>query len=122
MQFITRTYLTDIIFRGINETIQPRRMSQKNHLFYLHYPTATKDELLDFIESIPYFDDRLKDFLMGNLPNDNTIISQAWETSFIVKTKLWATSNDWLHVDVILSIGFYTKYVKANKDLLTLPY
>ena len=122
MQSITTTYLTDIIFRSINATIPIRRESQKNHLFYLNYPAATEDEVVDFILSIPYFDERLKDFLMGNLNSETTIISQAWETAFIVKCTTWAASNDWLHVDNIISIGFYAAYFKRFKDCLTLPY
>jgi len=122
MQSITRTYLTDIIFRAINTTIHTRRASQKNHIFYLNYPNATEDEMVDFVLSIPYFDERLKDFLMGNLNSETTIISQAWETAFIVKCTTWAASNDWLHVDSILSIGFYAACFKRFKDCLTLPY
>ena len=122
MQSITKTYLTDIIFRAINQTIQTRRVTQKNHLYYLQYASATNDELYDFIQSIPYFDERLKSFLMGKLKETNIIISQAWETSFIVRTKTWAESDTWLHADPIFSIGFYPEYIIRQKDFLTLPY
>ena len=122
MQSITRTYLTDLLFRAVSETIHTRRTSQKNLLFYLDYPTATTEELLDFILSIPYFDERLKNFLLGNLKEETTIISQLWETAFIVKTKAWAASDEWLHVDVILSIGFYAEHTKQGVAFLTLPY
>ena len=122
MQSITKTYLTDIIFRAINETIEIRRASQKNNLYYLNYPFATNEELFDFIQSIPYFDEKLKQFLMGKLNDENTIISQSWETAFIVKCKTWAQNDYWLHVDVILSVGFYAEYIKKHNDCLTLPY
>ena len=122
MQSITKTYLTDIIFRTINQTIQVRRASQKNHLHYLNYPTARQEEILDFIQSTPYFDEQLKNFLMGKLNDTTIIISQNWETAFIVKCKSWAHSNDWLHKDTIFSIGFYPEYITRRKDSLTLPY
>ncbi len=122
MQSITKIYLTDIIFRAINQTIQLRRASQKNHLHYLNYPTARQEEILDFIQSMPYFDEQLKKFLMGKLTETTIIISQNWETAFIVKCKSWAHSNDWLHKDTIFSIGFYPEYIIRRKDSLTLPY
>ena len=122
MQSITKTYLTDIIFRAINETIQVRRASQKNHLHYLQYPTAREEEILDFIQSIPCFDERLKNFLMSSQEDTATIVSQSWETAFIVKCKSWAHHNDWLHKDPIFSIGFYPEYITKRKDFLTLPY
>lgn len=122
MQSVTKAYLTDIILRVINKTIQTRRESQNNHLYYLQYGSATNDELWDFIQSIPYFDERLKNFLVGKLNDKNIIISQTWETSFIVKVKTWAESNTWLHTDPIFSIGFYPEYITNRKDFLTLPY
>ena len=122
MQSITKNYLTDIIFRTINQTIQVRRASQRNHLYYLQYATATNDELLDFIQSIPCFDERLKSFLMGRSNESTIIISQTWEIAFMVKTKTWAQSNTWLHTDPIFAIGFYPEYITKGKDFLTLPY
>ncbi len=122
MQSITATYLTDIIFRAINETIMVRRASQKNHLHYLNYPTAREEEIVDFILSIPYFDEQLKKFLMDKQKETTTIISQTWETAFIVKCKSWANNNDWLHKDPICLIGFYPEYITKRKDFLRLPY
>lgn len=122
MQSIIKTYLTDIIFRTINETIQTRRASQKNHLHYLRYTAATEEEIVDFIQSIPYFDDQLKSFLMNQQNEITIIISQTWETAFIIKCKSWAHSNDWLHKDPICLIGFYPEYITKRKDALRLPY
>lgn len=122
MQLITKNYLTSIIFRAVNETLEIRRASQKNLLFYLDYPTATEEELLDFIQSCPFYDAGLQQYLMPPSIEESIIISQLWETSFIVKTKQWANANQWLHVDVIFSIGFYTKYFNSNPETLKLPY
>ena len=121
MQSITIAYLTGIILRVVNETIQLRRAAQKNHLYYLHYPAVKEDELTDFIQSIPYFDERLKNFLLDKLCDKTIVISQAWENLFIVKSKAWAKSDTWLYTDPIISIGFYPEYNK-DKDFLTLPY
>ena len=122
MQLISRSYLTGIVFRAINNTIQERRASQQNQLFYLNYPTATEEEFWDFIQSIPYFDAELKNFLISKLADESIIVSQPWETSFIVKTKQWASTNEWLHVDVIVSLGFYAEYFMLSPDYLKLPY
>jgi hypothetical protein len=122
MQLVTKSYLTDIIFRTIRPGIQIRRASQSNHLHYLQFSAATNDELWAFIQSIPYFDERLKDFLMGKAGDSNIIISQTWETNFIIRVKQWADSHTWLHTDPIFSIGFYPQYITRGKDFLTLPY
>lgn len=122
MQLITKSYLTSIIFRAVNETLDIRRASQKNILFYLVYPNATNDELLDFIQSCPFFDEGLKIYLLEKDGDESIIISQHWETAFIVKTKQWANSKQWLHDDVIVTIGFYAAHLKSNNDSLKLPY
>lgn len=122
MQLITKSYLTSIIFRAVNATLLIRRASQKNILYYLNYPTATDEELMDFTQSCPYFDAGLKEYLLEIITDESIIISQLWETAFIVKTKEWSTSNQWLHVDVIVSIGFYPAQINSNPDCLKLPY
>ncbi|MEO6729704.1 MAG: hypothetical protein ABIN01_00710 [Ferruginibacter sp.] len=122
MQLITKAYLTDIIVRAVNETIELRRASQKNNLYHTAVGVANEDELLYFIQSIPDFDERLKNFLLEQQKEASTIISQAWETSFIVKCKAWAKSNDWLHKDPIVAVGFYPKYIINWRDVLSLPY
>jgi hypothetical protein len=122
MQSITKTYLTDLLVRTINQTIQIRRVSQHKQLPYLQYTTATTDELLDFIASIPYFDEGLKNFLMGKQNDTIIIISQAWETSFMVRAKAWAESEAWLYINPIFAIGFSTQQLTREKDSLTLPY
>ncbi len=78
--------------------------------------------MLDFIQSIPYFDEKLKQFLNGGKGSDITIVSQTWETAFLIKCTTWANSKHWLHQDVIFSIGFYPQYLTSAKDALTLPY
>jgi len=122
MQLVTKTYLTDIILRTLCPGIQKRRASQRNQLHYLQLSAATNDELWAFIQSIPYFDERLRDFLMRKPADTNIIISQTWETNFIIRVKQWADSHTWLHTDPIFSIGFYPQYITKGKDFLTLPY
>jgi len=122
MQLVTKFYLADIVVRAISPGIQLRRASQNNHLHYLQFSTPTNDELWAFIQSIPYFDQRLRDFLTGKQGESNIIISQTWETNFIIRVKQWADSNTWLHIDPIFSIGFYPQYITRGKDFLSLPY
>ena len=122
MQLITKSYLTSIIFRAVNETLDTRRASQKNILYYLNYPTATSEELLDFIDSCPFFDTGLKTYLLASFSDESIIIGQHWETAFIVKTRQWASSGQWLHVDVIVSIGFYAGHLNRGADCIKLPY
>ena len=122
MKAITKDYLTDIIFRVINKTIDTHRNSKKNAFYYEPFPTATDEEILDFIQSIPYFDIRLKDFLMGNLVDETIIISQSWEIEFIKKTLSWAEGFEWLHGNNYFLSEAHTSNIRKQSACLTLPY
>ncbi len=122
MKAITRDYLTDIIFRTINKTIDIHRNSKKNHFYYEPYPTATDEEILDFIHSIPYFDERLKNFLIGNLTDATIIISQTWEIEFLKKTLSWAGSFEWLHGNDYFLSEAHISSIKKHAEFLGLPY
>lgn len=122
MNSITKDYLTGIIFKEISATIDQYRESKKPPFDNEAYPGATDEEVLDFIIAIPYFDDKLKDFLIGNLVEDTIIISQTWEIEFIKRTRLWAASNDWLHGSDCLSDENYINPVNRDRAFLTLPY
>ena len=121
MKAITKEYLTDIIFRTINKSIDIHRNSKKNSFYYEPYPTATDEEMLDFIHTIPYFDEKLKNFLVGNL-YDNTIISQTWEIEFLKKTLSWAASFEWLHGNDYFLSEAHISSIKKHAEFLTLPY
>ena len=120
MQSITKVYLLEIIYRNINETINLYRASKKTE--YDTCPTATEDEILDFICSTPYFDEKLKDFLLGNLEEQNIIISQGWEIEFIKQCTLWSESFEWLHGDNSFLSDAHLNSIRSDKTLLTLPY
>lgn len=119
---ITKDYLADIIFRLINKTIETHRQSKANDGSYEKYPVATDLEILDFIQSIPYFDVKLKDFIAGNLTEVTIIISQAWEIEFFKKAKLWAESFEWLQGNDYFLTDAHINSIKSNEAFLTLPY
>lgn len=122
MKAITRDYLTDMIQRCINKTIDVHRKSKKKFFSYDKYPVATDEEVLDFISSIPYFDLRLKDFLVGNLPDETIIISQAWEIEFIKKSQLWAQSYEWVEGNEYYLTDAHIRSLKSDISFLSLPY
>lgn len=122
MKAITKNYLTDMIFRLINEKIDVHRESKKNFFYYEPYPCATDEEVLEFIHSIPYFDERLKDFLVGNLAEEAIILSQSWEIEFLKKIRLWAESFEWLHGDESFLSDAHIRNIKKDVAFLTLPY
>jgi len=122
MTAITNEYLGDILLREINKDIEVHRASKNNFLAHQNFPCATDAELLDFIQTIPYFDVSVKDFLVGNLPEATIIISQAWELEFLKRTRQWAESFEWLHGnDYFLSDAHINGLKKASASL-TLPY
>ena len=93
---ITGEYLLTIIERHVNRTIGARRNYPNEMPIAEYYYVATNEEIVDFIFSIPYFDIKLKNFLLGNVDLQNIIISQTWENEFIKKCKCWSEDMRWL--------------------------
>ncbi|MEO6488926.1 MAG: hypothetical protein ABIO04_03210 [Ferruginibacter sp.] len=121
MKSITKEYLSDIIFRIINKSIDGHRASKRYDLSDKDFP-ATDEEVLEFLHSIPYFDTRLKDFIIGHLSERTIIVSQAWENEFIVKCRAWAESYEWLHGDDRFLSDKHLDKIKKEATFLTLPY
>ena len=122
MKAITKDYLLEVVFRAINKTINIHRESKKNTFYYEPFPTATDEEMLDFIQSIPYFDLGLKNFLLGNMVEKTIIISQAWELEYLKKTIAWAESFEWLHGNDYFLSEAHISGIKKGVSFLTLPY
>lgn len=120
---VTGEYLINIVERRVNQTIGLRRNFSAEELAAEHFLYATNEEIADFILSIPYFDGRLKNFILGFSTEQTIIISQSWEIAFIVRTGRWAESDEWLHEAFRLSMSSYAAEPKqADADFLTLPY
>lgn len=122
MNSITKDYLTEIIFKQTSETINRYRESKQQQFDNESFPGATDEEVLDFIITIPYFDQKLKDFLLGNLADNTIIISQTWENEFIKRTRLWAESFEWLHGNDYFLSEVHIKSINKERIFLTLPY
>ena len=111
--------MINIIDRCISTTINQRR----NNLNKYEIPettVATDEEILDFIISIPCFDTKLKDFIIGNLPLEAIIISQTWENEFIKKCMEWRGSAEWLKTDLPNLTNIRNS--EKVRNFLTLPY
>jgi hypothetical protein len=121
MKAITREYLVEFIFRLINKHIDTYRKSKGIDDAH-HHIYATDEEVLDFIRSIPYFDNRLKDFIVGNFEETTIIISQLWENEFIIKSRDWADSFEWLYGDQRYLSDLYLDRIKQVGSYLGLPY
>lgn len=118
---VTGEYLINIIERRVNQTIGLRRNLSATELLAGPLLYATNEEIADFILSIPYFDERLKNFILGFLSEQTIIISQTWEIAFSVRTGRWAESDEWLHGAFRLSMNSLEDH-QQNPDFLTLPY
>ena len=120
MQSITKDYLVDIIEKKMNVTIHLHRKQNPHSLNMALYAKATPAEVKDFICSIPYFDSSLKNFLTSPA-EQQTIISQAWETEFVKKCELWLGSYEWMYGKP----QFQNEAIDKNsykKNYLSLPY
>ena len=122
MVSITAEYLIPFIERHVNRTIGIRRNHSIQEIMPESVYEATNEELADFILSIPYYDQKIKDFILGTSGEKTIIISQAWEIAFIVRAKKWAESEEWLQEAFPLSIDLQADPLKGNNDFLTLPY
>ena len=118
----TGEYLINIIERRVNQTIGLRRNLSAAELLIEPTLYATNEEIADFVLSIPYFDERLKNFILGFVTEQTIIISQTWEIAFSVRTGRWAESDEWLHGDFRLSMSALDDHQQNNPDFLTLPY
>ncbi len=117
MTSITVEYLVDIIVRQVSKTITLRRNNPAEKTTP-EYAEATDEEIVDFIFSIPYFDIKLKDFLLGNVDLQNIIISQTWENEFIKKCKNWAEDMCWLDAGK----DYFESPLKIASGDFSLPY
>ncbi|MBS1742124.1 MAG: hypothetical protein JST81_03750 [Bacteroidetes bacterium] len=122
MKAITRDYLVDIVYRTINKTIALHRRAKKTACHCHSQESATDEEVLNFIYYIPWFDDKLKDFLIGNVKETTIIISQSWELEFLKKTMLWSESFEWLHGNDYFLSEAHMSSIKKDVVYLTLPY
>ena len=118
MQSITADYLVDIVAKYVNITICRRRNLPQEY-FMPKTINASDEEIADFILSIPYFDDRIKDFIFGNIPETAIIISQLWEIEFMKRCERWANEEEWLN-DKSPCLKF-TSHRQTNA-VFTLPY
>ena len=119
---ITGEYLITVIEQYVNRTISIRRKHSVQQLTIKRAYESTNAEIADFILSIPFFDERIKNFILGISNEQTIIISQSWEIAFIVRVRKWAESDEWLRGDFRLSMGSYDEQLKEGKDFLTLPY
>ena len=119
---VTGEYLISIIERHVNKTIQLRRTPPGERFDAINKEPATNEEIADFILSIPFFHDGLKDFILGNANEQTIIVSQPWEIAFIIRTKKWAECDEWLHQAFQSSPKFYTGPPQTGTDSLKLPY
>ncbi len=122
MKAITNEYLADLILRQINKQILTHRSNKNSSFTHGNLPCATDGELLDFIQTIPYFHENLKDFLVGNLQDATIIISQSWELEFLKKAIMWAESFEWLHGTDYFLTDAHINSIKKNISYLSLPY
>ncbi len=118
---VTGEYLVNIIERHLIKTNNRRRSYTTPELIGTT-GSASNEEIADFILSIPYFDNGLKDFIWGNTNEQTVIVSQSWEIAFIVQTKKWAESDRWLNDTFKPTNFFYNERVKTGADILKLPY
>ncbi len=117
---VTGEYLINIIERYVNTTISLRRKGCSNAAVS-NNPNATNEELADFILSVPYLDEKIKNFILEIAAEKTIIISQAWEIAFMLRVARWAENTEWLQGAFRLSMATYNNN-KNDQECLTLPY
>ncbi|MDD1434743.1 hypothetical protein MEO42_27480 [Dolichospermum sp. ST_sed6] len=99
MNIVSKSSLRITIYNIINEAIAVHRESEQNEIYNEYYPVITKTEVIDFIESNPYFDAMLKEFLKDKFVEDvdAIVVSEEWKEEFVKKVYKWAGRWEWLY-------------------------
>jgi hypothetical protein len=118
---VTGEYLVNIIERHIGATINKKRGVGDESIDVKNNPPSN-EEVADFLLSIPYFDQGVKNFILGNGSETTMIVSQAWEIAFILRTKKWSESETWLQNRLTISHRFCKEDSEQVTDFLKLPY
>jgi hypothetical protein len=118
---VTGEYLVNIIERHIAATISKRRSVEEASI-HAKNNLLSDEDIADFLLSIPYFDEGVKNFILGNGRETTMIVSQAWEIAFILRTKKWAESESWLQNRLTSSHQFCKEEPGQVTDFLKLPY
>ena len=95
MIHVTTDDLRNIIALKVNETILEYRQSKGNGGSD-SYPMATNYEIDEFIKSIPYYDDQLKNFLLGEYSSCAALVSEIWFGRFYSAITWWYESEEWM--------------------------
>ncbi len=118
---VTGEYLVNIIERHIAATISIRRGGNEENLLAKNN-TVSDADVADFLLSIPYFDEGVKNFIFGSCTEKTMIVRQAWEIAFILRTQKWAGSESWLLNRQTIFSGLCNNNLEHTTDSLTLPY
>jgi hypothetical protein len=118
---VTGEYLVNIIERHIGATLNRKRGAGEENV-HAKNNLPSDEDIADFLLSIPYFDEGVKNFILGNGRETTMIVSQAWEISFILRTKKWAESESWLQNRLTSSHQFCKEEPGQVTDFLKLPY
>ena len=84
MNIVSRSQLRITIYNIISE-------EKQNEFPEEDYPVITKTEVMNFIESNPYFDEMLKIFLKDKFIEDvdAIVVSEEWKVEFVKRVWRW---------------------------------
>ena len=87
MNIVSRSQLRITIYNIISEAKQNEVYNEENSV-------VTKIEVMNFVESNPYFDETLKIFLKDKFIEDvdAMMVSEEWEEEFVKKVRRWVMS------------------------------
>lgn len=124
MKYFKPSQLRNIICDVINPTIDLYRESKGDFFWSEYHQYVSENEIQDFINSTPYFDLALKDFLSNKLYSEQSVmVPNSWEQLFIKKVYLWGQSFEWLQGDrkFIINPVLNMHNIKNNAEILSLP-
>jgi len=84
MNIVSRSQLRITIYNIISEV-------KRNEFYEEDVPVVTKKDVMNFIESNPYFDEMLKAFLKDKFVEDvdAMIVSEEWVEKFVKGVRRW---------------------------------
>ena len=117
---VTSEYLINVIERHIRESVAGKVISGSTAS--VRGAELPSELIADFLLSIPYFDEGLKNFILGMSREQVMIVSQAWEIEFILRTKTWANDEAWLAKPSAANKKIMVNDTAASFNFLKLPY
>lgn len=120
MIHVTIDDLRNLIALKANETVVEYRLSKGAE--HDPFSMAYSHEIDEFIRTIPYYDNHLKRFLLGEHYTCSVFVSEIWFGKFYSAITWWYDSEEWMDYPPEMLEDALLKYETESISKLCMPY